>query len=175
MANNEDIDPRGQSDIDENKTVAVENHSLQVKDDPLIRFLHKVISLAVRFLAVMMVAVICWGVVDVGYVLYQKLLSPPVGVLEMHEILATFGAFMAVLIAIEIFHNIVLYLRSDLIHIKIVLATALMAIARKVIVMDFNEISPLYVFATAAVVLALGFVYWLVVARGTTKSLLRDE
>ncbi len=33
---------------------------------------------------------------------------------------------MAVLIAIEIFHNIVLYLRDDVIHIKVVMATALM-------------------------------------------------
>lgn len=44
------------------------------------------------------------------------------------DILATFGAFMAVLIAIEIFINIIIYLREDVIHVKIVMATALMAI-----------------------------------------------
>ena len=47
--------------------------------------------------------------------------------------LATFGAFMAVLIAIEILINITIYLRDDVIHVKIVMATALMAIARKVL------------------------------------------
>lgn len=46
--------------------------------------------------------------------------------------LATFGAFIAVLIAIEILVNITAYLRNDVIQVKIVIATALMAIARKV-------------------------------------------
>lgn len=79
------------------------------------------------------------------------------------DILATSGAFMAVLIAIEIFININIYLRDDVIHVKIVMATALMAIARKVILMDFDRIAPEYVWATAAVVLALSVGYWLVV------------
>jgi uncharacterized membrane protein (DUF373 family) len=45
--------------------------------------------------------------------------------------------------------------------VKLVVATALMAIARKVIIFDFAKIEPMYVLATGAVVLALGVVYWL--------------
>ncbi|MGL1835036.1 phosphate-starvation-inducible PsiE family protein [Rhodocyclaceae bacterium SMB388] len=52
-----------------------------------------------------------------------------------------FAAFLAVLIAIEIFANITLYLRDEVIHVKLVIATALMAIARKVIVLDFSELA----------------------------------
>lgn len=58
--------------------------------------------------------------------------------------------------------NIVLYLREDIIHVRLVVATALMAIARKVIVFDFKELSPQYIYATGAVVLALGVTFWLV-------------
>jgi uncharacterized membrane protein (DUF373 family) len=82
-------------------------------------------------------------------------------VLSISDILATFGAFMAVLIAIEIFVNIVLYLREDVIHVKIVVATALMAIARKVIIMDFEKTSAEFVWATATVILATAIAYWL--------------
>jgi len=46
-------------------------------------------------------------------------------------------------------------------HVKLVLATALMAIARKVIVLDYNVIEPDYVWATAGVVFALSIGYWL--------------
>jgi uncharacterized membrane protein (DUF373 family) len=74
----------------------------------------------------------------------------------------TFGAFMVVLIAIEIFQNIILYLRDDVIHVKIVLATALMAIARKVIILDYDELEPMYIFATGAVLVATGIAYWFV-------------
>ncbi len=38
---------------------------------------------------------------------------------------------------IEIFINITVYLREDVIHVRLVVATALMAVARKVIVFDF--------------------------------------
>ena len=72
------------------------------------------------------------------------------------------AVFLAVLIAIEIFINITVYLREDVIHVKIVMATALMAIARKVIILDFSEISSDYVYAISAVVLAMSIGYWLV-------------
>ena len=95
--------------------------------EPLVQFLRRVIHLAVRALAVLMTLVILWAVADVAWVLYQKLMAPPFMMLTIPDILATFGAFMAVLIAIEIFVNINIYLRDDVIHVKIVIATALMA------------------------------------------------
>ena len=46
------------------------------------------------------------------------------------------------------------------------MATALMAIARKVIIFDFSEITPPYIYSTAAVVLALSIGYWLISQKG---------
>ncbi len=46
-------------------------------EDTFIGFLHKIIRVAVRALAVLMVAVIVWGIGDVVYILYQRLLAPP--------------------------------------------------------------------------------------------------
>ncbi|NLX23584.1 MAG: phosphate-starvation-inducible PsiE family protein [Phycisphaerae bacterium] len=122
-----------------------------------------VIRFAVRGLAVLMAFVILMGVIDVVWVLYQRLMAPPFLLLEIRDILGTFGAFMAVLIAIEIFVNITIYLRDDVIHIKIVMATALMAIARKVIIMDMQESTPAEMYGLAAVTLAMSVGYWLVV------------
>lgn len=130
-------------------------------EDPLIRFLHRVIRAAVKVLAVLMTLVILWGVADVVWTLYNRLLAPPVGLLDLSDIFITFGAFLAVLIAIEIFINITLYLRNDVIPVKLVIATALMAIARKVIVFDFKKLDWPFIAATGVVVLALGLTYWL--------------
>ena len=85
--------------------------------DRLINLLQRAIHIAVRALAVLMVFVIIMGVVDVGWTIYQKLLTPPLFILTIADMLATFGAFMAVLIAIEIFINITVYLRDDVIHV----------------------------------------------------------
>jgi uncharacterized membrane protein (DUF373 family) len=131
--------------------------------DSLIQILRVIIRFAVRCLAVIMTMVILWGVIDVAWVIYGKLITEPIMLLTISDMLATFGAFMAVLIAIEIFINITIYLRDDVIHVKIVMATALMAIARKVIILDYNQIAPEYVWATAGVVLAMSVGYYLVV------------
>lgn len=137
------------------------NHLDENVDDKLIATLHRMIRLAIRFLAVLMTLVIFWSVADVLLVLYEKLQSPPVFLLDMTDIFQVFAAFLAVLIAIEIFANITLYLRDDVIHVKLVIATALMAIARKVIVLDINLIEAHYLYGIAAIIMALGVTYWL--------------
>ena len=141
-------------------------HDLHLEhEDLIIRVLHRVIRPAVRVLAVLMVLVIVWGIGDVVYVLYQRLTEPPFLLLSINDILATFGAFLAVLIAIEIFINISMYLSSDVIPVRLVVATALMAISRKVIIFDYDQITPPYIYGTAAVLLALGITYWLITKR----------
>ena len=133
--------------------------------DPLIRQLHKLIRLSIRLLAVLMVAVILWGTADVVYLIYGRLAEPPIFLLDVGDIFEIFGGFMVVLIAVEIFINIRLYLGSDVLPMQLVIGTALMAIARKVIVLDLEVVSANYVLAIAATVLALGVTYWLISKR----------
>ncbi len=138
--------------------------------DPLVRILHRAITLCVKVLAVLMAVVIFLGVVDVIYLMYEKLRTPPLLHLSVSEIFSIFGAFMVVLIAIEIFINIRLYLGSNVLPIKLVIATALMAIARKVIVLDITETEATYIYAIGVVTLALGATYWLVGAADRTEN-----
>ncbi len=135
---------------------------LDKSDDKVLWLLKKSIHYSLKILAVLMILLIVSGVIDVGWTLYQRLLSPPRFILTIGDILATFGAFMVVLIAIEIFQNIILYLRDDVIHVKIVLATALMAVARKIIILDYDELNSMYVFATGLVLIATGLTYYLI-------------
>lgn len=130
--------------------------------DPLIHVLHYAIRICIKLLAVLMVFVIFLGVLDVVYQLYNDLSTPPLLYLSVSEIFAIFGTFMVVLIAVEIFINVRLYLGSNTLPIQLVIATALMAIARKVIVLDLKETPPEYVYAIGVVTLALGVTYWLI-------------
>ncbi|WP_434986594.1 phosphate-starvation-inducible PsiE family protein [Vreelandella zhaodongensis] len=131
-------------------------------EDLLIRHLHLIIRYAVKVLAVLMVMVIIWGVFDVIYVLYSKFIAPPMFLFEVQDIFVIFGAFMVVLIAVEIFINIRLYLGTNILPIRLVVATALMAIARKVIILDISLITAAEMIGIAAIVLALGVTHWLV-------------
>jgi uncharacterized membrane protein (DUF373 family) len=142
-------------------------------DDKVIGFLNRIIRHVARVVAVIMVLVIVWGVADIVYVLHQRLMQPPFMLLEIKDILATFGAFMAVLIAIEIYHNIILYAQDHRDHrlaVEIVLGTALMAISRKVIVFDFKEVAAEHIYGSAAVILALVIGYYLIAVRSAPAS-----
>lgn len=150
----------------DSKEIHEPGHDLHLQhEDPTIRFLHRIIRVAVKILAALMILVIVWGIGDVIYVLYQRITQPPFLLLQINDILATFGAFLAVLIAIEIFVNISMYLSTNVIPVRLVIATALMAIARKVIIFDYENITPPYIYGTAAVILALGITYWLIIKR----------
>ena len=131
-------------------------------DDPFIQLLHRTIRVGVKFLALAMVIVMILGGGDVVYIIYNKIMSPPLFLLTIDDMLFIFGGFLTILIAIEIFLNITLYIRSDVIPVKLVVATALMAICRKVIVFDYKLLAPEYVVASAFAVMALGITYWLI-------------
>ncbi len=73
-----------------------------------------------------------------------------------------FGEIMTVLIALE-FNNTLQYVvtRQQSIKTKVILLIAMLAVARKFIIMDLRETSAESMFGLAAIALALGIVYWL--------------
>jgi uncharacterized membrane protein (DUF373 family) len=75
-----------------------------------------------------------------------------------------FGMIMTVLIALEFNHAIIsiLHRKDSIVQLRTVILIALLALARKFIIIDFALTEPLAVFGLAAAVLALGLVYWLV-------------
>jgi uncharacterized membrane protein (DUF373 family) len=75
--------------------------------------------------------------------------------LEVDELLEIFGFFLLILIGVELLETIKAYLRDNVIHVEIVLEVALIAVARKVIVLDLSKYDGLGVLAIAALIIAL--------------------
>lgn len=130
--------------------------------DQLISYLNKSVVVCVKLLAVLMVVVIWMALFDVVIHMYEQIVTPPWLLFTVDTLISTLGDFLAVLIAIEIFLNILFYLSKDAINVSLVLSTALTAVARKVIVFDYKSVDPHIIYAIAAVIFALGITYWLV-------------
>jgi uncharacterized membrane protein (DUF373 family) len=85
-----------------------------------------------------------------------------------HTVFQTiFGEIMTVLIALE-FNHTLLYVATreqSIIQIRIVLLIALLALARKFIILDLNVTTANELLGLAAVTLALGLTYWLMYER----------
>lgn len=128
--------------------------------DPLIRYLNKAVVIGVKFLAIFMVIVIWWSLIDVVVHVFQVIFS--LSSFSVEGLISILGDFLVVLIAIEVFLNIIFYLKKDAVHVPLVLATALTAAARKVIILDYSSASYHQIYATAGVIIALGITYWLV-------------
>jgi uncharacterized membrane protein (DUF373 family) len=75
-----------------------------------------------------------------------------------------FGDIMTLLIALEFNHtlHLVALREQSVIQIKIVLLVALLALARKFIILDFKETSAEMMLGLAAITLVLGITYWLI-------------
>lgn len=154
---------------DANETI-IHDQLPEHHDDKMINFLHHLIRITVKFLSCLMVLVIMWGALDVVYVIYQSVMQGPYFLLGVSDIFSIFSAFMVVLIAIEIFINIRLYLGTSVLPVQLVIATALMAIARKIIVLEVEAVSAAYLAAMGLVILALGLTYWLIARKTKTAN-----
>ena len=77
---------------------------------------------------------------------------------------AFFGMIFTVIIALEFKRSLLLVAerRHSIVQVRTVLLIALLAIVRKLMIIDLSEAEAQQVFALAAAILALGAVYWLV-------------
>jgi uncharacterized membrane protein (DUF373 family) len=114
-------------------------------------------------LVVMMALVLLLGTVELGWIIISDIISPPVLLLGIDELLDIFGLFMLVLIGIELLETIAkTYLAQATDHARIVMAVAIIAIARKVIIMDVKDLAPLTLVGIAAIIVALTSGYYLI-------------
>lgn len=76
-------------------------------------------------------------------------------------IIEIFGLFLNILIALELLENITAYLRKHVVQVELVFITALIAAARKIIILDFEKVSGDQLLGLSAAIFALAISYWL--------------
>ncbi len=124
--------------------------------------LHKFESGITRVLLVMMAGVVLLATVELGWILAKDVLTPPLFLLEITELLELFGQFLLVLIGVELLHSMKVYVERREIHVEAVLVVAVIAVARKIVVLDPKELPQGALLGIAAVMLALTLGYYLV-------------
>ena len=75
------------------------------------------------------------------------------------ELLNTFGVFLSVLIALELVETVEVYFKDNEIHAEIVLLVALIALARKVVLLDIHSYEPVAIIGMAALFIGLAAAY----------------
>lgn len=119
-------------------------------------------------LLVLLSVIISLAVITLVATIAAFIVTPPVLLLTGEELLELFGAFLLVLLSLEFFESIKIYLRETKIPYELVVVIAITAIARKVIVLDFDTASDLHLIGLGVVVLALAAAYYLLKRGGIT-------
>jgi uncharacterized membrane protein (DUF373 family) len=109
-----------------------------------------------------MAGVVLLATIELAWILVKDVLTPPVFLLEIHELLELFSLFLLVLIGIELLHSVKTFLFRREIHLESVLTVAMIAVARKIIVLEPKEWPEGTLLGLAALVLALAIGYYVI-------------
>jgi uncharacterized membrane protein (DUF373 family) len=126
-------------------------------------------------LLLLLALVLIASVMDLAYIIFLYLLDGPLPLLEHKEILDIFSLFLLVLIGIEFFETILAYLRDNVIHVEVIIMVAVIAVARKIIILDTNDITELQLLGLALLMASLGAAYFLVRRSNGLHPLKRRE
>jgi len=132
-----------------------------IKDAAAMKYLAKIEFVVIRALVVMMALVVLFASLDLAWIIIQDLMTPPYLLFDVNRLLEIFGMFLLVLIGIELLESIRMYLDHKLVHVEVVMTVAMIAIARKVIILDVKDLDGLKLIGIGLIIIALagGYVY----------------
>ncbi|HTL89816.1 MAG TPA: phosphate-starvation-inducible PsiE family protein [Leptolyngbya sp.] len=133
-----------------------------LKDENFLRFLSRIEVWVSKILSIMMLLVIFLAVFQLGRFLFVELTSISPGDYSAKVLFTIFGLFLNVLIAFEILENITAYLKKHVIQVELVIVTSLIAIARKIIILDLEKTAGLDLIALAVAILSLSISYLII-------------
>ena len=120
----------------------------------------RVQRLTVYGMVFLLIIVVVLSSAHLGLLIVEEILKPPRGFIPVQGLLEIFGYFLLVLIGVELLETLKAYVKRDTIHVRVVIEVALIAMARKVIIEEPNNVSSLTLFGIASLILALGVAFY---------------
>jgi uncharacterized membrane protein (DUF373 family) len=102
----------------------------------MIEIVEKFEKIVYAVLMALLMFVLAVSLIELVWYIYKALTNDPIFLMESHELILVLGAFLLVLIGVELLDTIKAYFKENSIHVEIVVLLAIIAIARKVILLD---------------------------------------
>ncbi|MFN6153374.1 MAG: phosphate-starvation-inducible PsiE family protein, partial [Dolichospermum sp.] len=106
---------------------------------------------------------------DLAIFIFNEILSPQEGSFSK-TLFQTFGLFLNVLIALEILENITGYLKKQVLQVELVIVTSLIAIARKIIILDVKVTEGIEIIGLGIAILSLSISYLIIRSSNSQKG-----
>ena len=140
----------------------------------LLRFYERFEQVVILILTGLIAIVVVFAVWNLALKIFHAVLAPQTFDPPIFGVPGGIGAIFTVIIALEFKRSlrVVAQRQESIVQVRTVVLIALLAIVRKVIILDLASTDALQLFALAAAILSLGAVYWLV--RDQDRSIERD-
>jgi uncharacterized membrane protein (DUF373 family) len=132
------------------------------QDRNFLKVIHITENLVSKVLSLALIVVIFVSLYDLVLVLVTDLFKEePVGFFN-RTLIELFGFFLNILIALELLENITVYLRKHIVQLELVLTTALIAVARKIIIFDPSKYQKIDLIALGIAIVCLAISYGII-------------
>ena len=106
---------------------------------------------------------------------YLDIVAPPLFIIDADRLMELFSVFLIILIGLELLDTIKVYLKDDVLKVESVILVAIIAVARKVIVWNFEKYSYQELVGLAAMILALATGFFLLKKSGFSIAVKKKE
>jgi uncharacterized membrane protein (DUF373 family) len=130
-------------------------------DNSFIHLIEIIEVIVAKILSLLMLLVIFASIGDLGIFIVKEILTAREGSFSQ-ALFKTFGLFLNVLIALEILENITGYLKKHVLQVELVIVTSLIAIARKIIILDLKVTEGIEIIGLGIAILSLSISYLII-------------
>lgn len=126
------------------------------------KFIKHIERILIWGIIIVMSLILVLAFIDIVYVIKEKVLEHPFLIIDANGLMSLFSLFLVLLIGLELLETVKTYLKEDIVHVEFIILVAIIAIARKAIVWDFNKYTTRDLISLAIMMLALGLTYFLI-------------
>ncbi len=138
-------------------------------DKNFIHIIETVEVIVSKILSLLMIIVIFATLLDLAIFIFKEIFS--LGENHFSQTLfKIFGLFLNVLIALEILENITAYLKKQVLQVELVIVTSLIAIARKIIILDLKVTEGIEIIGLGIAILSLSISYLIIRSSNSRKE-----
>ncbi|MFZ0006330.1 MAG: phosphate-starvation-inducible PsiE family protein [Methanoregula sp.] len=117
-------------------------------------------------LIVLLGVVLIFALIGMVYLIISSIISPSIGLLSNTNIVSILGSFLLVLITVELLDTMKAYIADNVVHVEVVVLLAIIAIARKVILLDPASADSTELIGFGVIIVGLAAAYYLIKKAG---------
>jgi len=134
----------------------------------MLQYVEKFERFVYAALIVMLMVVVVFALGELAYQFVLSVTNVPELELSTTELTSVLGIFLLILIAVELLDTMIAYLKERMIHVEVVVLLAIIAISRKVILLDPNTTTGTELIGIGIVIIGLAGAYYLLKKAGYT-------